>query len=212
MNPAPVAAGQLSVGKQSVAKESSAATRLGARTETARSAGEPHAYSDVGGPIEEPIEARSSVTERTSEPADLAAGGAAKAPPRPPPLAGAWAKGPVTDALRRRSIAVSDSEKTLTQTDGASAPPVTTAGSPPGSPSSPTSETSGDSNAEQKENPNAPRRRNADASQAPEEKKKEASSRGPGLPAAAGGRTSASRSARARRPRLDRRRRCLRGL
>ena len=175
-----VAAGQLSVGKQSVAKESSAATRLGARTETARSAGEPHAYSDVGGPIEEPIEARSSVTERTSEPADLAAGGAAKAPPRPPPLAGAWAKGPVTDALRRRSVAVSDSEKTLTQTDGASAPPVTTAGSPPGSPSSPTSETSGDSNAEQKENPNAPRRRNADASQAPEEKKKEASSRGPG--------------------------------
>jgi hypothetical protein len=157
---------------------------LGATTETAKSADEPHAYSDVGGPIEEPIEARSSVTERTSEPADLAAGGgasgAAKAPPRAPPLAGAWAKGPVTDALRRRSIAVSDSEKTLTQTDGASAPPVTTAGSPPGSPSSPTSETSGDSNAEQKENPNAPRRRNADASQAPEEKKKEASSRGPG--------------------------------
>ena len=68
----------------------------------------------------------------------------------------------------------------MTQTEGASAPPVTTAGSPPGSPSSPTSETSGDSNAEQKENPNAPRRRNADASQAPEEKKKEASSRGPG--------------------------------
>ena len=60
---------------------------------------------------------------------------------------------------------------------------MTTAGSPPGSPSSPTSETSGDSNAEQKENPNAPRRRNDDASKkeaSSEDQKKEASSRGPG--------------------------------
>ena len=61
-------------------------------------------------------------------------------PTAPPPsrrLAGAWAKGSVTDALKRRPTC-----------------PRGAGGSPP-SPSSPASETSGDSNAEQKENPGA---------------------------------------------------------
>ena len=66
---------------------------------------------------------------------------------RPPtrPLAGAWAKGPVTDALKRPP--------------SRAAPPATSgaasASASPPSPSSPASETSGDSNAEQKENPGA---------------------------------------------------------
>jgi hypothetical protein len=69
------------------------------------------------------------------------------APPPSRPLAGAWAKGPVTDALKKpvtNTSAVTKSEKK---------PSAGSSSSPETSPSSPASETSGDSNASQKENP-----------------------------------------------------------
>ena len=68
------------------------------------------------------------------------------APPPSRPLAGAWAKGPVTDALKKpvTKSAVTKSAKEK---------PSASSSSPETSPSSPASETSGDSNASQKENP-----------------------------------------------------------